>query len=196
MCIVLFIFFIVFIIILFMLLRVIIMNNAIFKDSEYMDTIDRLMELQEIKIKYQKMSEFHEYNAHLDLPSSFNELLLLIKRENEEIDLNVRRITIEFLATKSKDERNKYKEMIYYLITSMKSGFDLEEDFKIPIVLDNLYQNLKPLISKKNANLMLQDEVLRYENEYINLVNKKVEIENRYNNIFKKIRALKIRKRN
>lgn len=172
------------------------MNNAIFKDSEYMDTIDRLMELQEIKIKYQKMSEFHEYNAHLDLPSSFNELLLLIKRENEEIDLNVRRITIEFLATKSKDERNKYKEMIYYLITSMKSGFDLEEDFKIPIVLDNLYQNLKPLISKKNANLMLQDEVLRYENEYINLVNKKVEIENRYNNIFKKIRALKIRKRN
>lgn len=122
-------------------------------EKEYSNYSTRLTEITQEKNLLQKVHPTKGYQAHLSLPSTCEELLIIIKRHNEQIDnqIKVNLLNLSLLFQTSPSPKNTNQ-----LITLL-----LDPNKPLPAIIVNsqYYQDIKNLITMKEANIYLYNYV-------------------------------------
>lgn len=152
-------------------------------NSEYQIIINRLEEIQKEQEQLKIMSESHHYNAHINLPGTFEELIINLKRENDSL-LEQMNFEKKRLLNSLNPEIIKNKDEILYLInsiiTSIKNNnytFGNKDNIFDSKDLQFFYDSIKYLISKLEANELLLNQIYNLQKEQENLLEKKAHYE-------------------
>ena len=162
-------------------------------NKDYQQIISRLQEIQNQKELLKNMSESNNYNAHVNLPGTFEELIINLKREN--IALNEK---IEFENKKMLNALNKFsnpdKEIIISLINSITTSIE-EHNYKLnnnnnakltSEELQKFYDAIKDLVTKIEANDFLLNQIYALQQEQDLLLSQKKDFESLNMNFFEK----------
>lgn len=76
--------------------------KKIITEEEYDYALARIDFIMNEKTLLEKLSKTKIYNAHINLPGTFGELIINIKRENDKIDNAIKSIKNKFLALLNK----------------------------------------------------------------------------------------------
>lgn len=107
------------------------------------------------------MSRNKIYNAHIDLPGTFGELLINIIRENKKINNLINELENSFLQSFKKDKR---------LYKSLKNEFD---EFKKIVLNDNSNRFPKAEDNLVVADLMQYESFKKISHELFELLKRK-----------------------
>ena len=158
--------------------------------EEYENAIARIEFIYREKELLECMSRNKIYNAHIDLPGTFGELLINIIRENKNINNLINELENSFLQSFRKDKRlykslkNKFDEFNKIVLNDNSNKFPKAED---NLVVADLMQyetfkkishELFELLKRKQGNISLYGYVISLDEE----LQKMLTIKNKYEN--------------
>ena len=127
-------------------------NIKLLTEKEYLNYLTRLTEINQEKNLLQKINSNKNYQAHLYLPNTCEELLITIKRNNEQIDNQIKINLLNLCLLLKNNTSKKTEQLITLLITKPN---------QLPSIIEtsSYYQEIKNLIAKKEANTYLYNYV-------------------------------------
>lgn len=130
------------------------MKNRIVSEEEYQSALLQLSNIMREKERLKCLNESGNYNAHIQLGSSFEESLINLKRNNMRIDQNLelyrKSILSEFLATTRSDF--DIIEKLDFIIEQKLVGLDTDEG---SIGFEAIFDEMVCLNRQKEANQYL-----------------------------------------
>jgi len=161
-------------------------------DNEYQNALMRLEFIYNEKKTLENANHTKAYNAHIDLPGSFGELLINLVRKNKQIDEQIKLEKQQFLEKYNFSESafTTFDELVELL---EQKNSNLEHTESIQKKLDNLNADTKKvidtidsLIQRKIAHINLYTYITNLEKEEVEM--KKVistyEKQNKQSSIF------------
>ena len=139
------------------------MGKKVITDEDYVDVIKRLDYVKSEEEILKKLNESNNYNAHVDLPGSFGELLIYLKRRNSYIDECLELFAKIIINTFSLDIY--YKDLVDILVTE-----GIDSKYLVNWDIYSKYQDIKFLIEEKKANDRLYDYIEGLYSEKNNLI--------------------------
>ena len=162
--------------------------NLITKE-EYQQILDRLDYIQTERNNLKKINQNPHYCAHIQLPETFPELILKLERDNKLLNHDLKTEKNKFLTPflYSKNIYTILENKIDYLITVLKNNcnFCIMEDPELVSIKNNyptfesFYQNIRDIISKKEANTFLLNYIKDLDREEQLLITQKQKYEKR-----------------
>lgn len=164
--------------------------------EEYENALVRIDYIYREKELLECMSRNKNYNAHIDLPGTFGELLINIIRENNKINNLINEVGNSFLQPFKKNKKlyislkNKFNEFNKIVLNDNSNSFPKGEDNLVVADLMS-YESFKKishelfeLLKRKQGNSSLYSYVISLDEE----LQKMLTIKNKYENSNKNCR--------
>lgn len=117
------------------------------------------------------MYQTKRYQCHIPLTETLDELQLAIKKQNENLDLQLNKIKKEFLfsinynSKLTKSQNIDLATLIEIYLNSTPTKQNMPSNLTTLPNFSNFYQQISELISIKNANLFLENYILKLQAE-------------------------------
>ena len=142
------------------------------------------------------MCETNHYNAHVKLPGTFEELIINLKRDNNELMEQINFEKKKMLCSLNQIS-NPDKDIIINLINTITESIEnhtykLEECNATVFMsedLQNFYKVVKDAISKIEANDFLLSQIISLQKEFDELLKQKQFYESQGMNFFDKLKS-------
>lgn len=161
--------------------------KEIITKEEYQNIIKRLNFIENERALLKKMGKNKYYNAHIDFPETFAELIINLQRENKHLDLIIEHEKENLLNNfnYSKNLHQTIKIMLEQLIDDLNEqnqSLTVQEIQPPKIIegtfnIENFIQNIKELTQQKKANNLLLNYVSSLESEQAQLTDKRLKYE-------------------
>lgn len=130
-------------------------------EQEYNEAIKTLEFIKNEKNMLKNLYQTKQYQCHISLPETLEELLLTIKKQNETLDLKINQLKKEFISNLNIDlQKNKIND-IKNLLDELNNNIQTKNNNiqnSIPNFL-NFYKQITELISIKETNLFLENYI-------------------------------------
>jgi len=128
-------------------------NNALKTKEE----IDR----QELELKNNSQNKV--YNAHIDLPGSFAEVIIDLQRRNNEIDQIIKKLKNKYLEEHEYSEQAaQMLEQAIFLIEHQLQNNETQKDSRL---FHPILANIREQLSRKQGHTFLLNEIVGLEKE-------------------------------
>lgn len=161
--------------------------KEIITKEEYQNIIKRLNLIENERALLKEMGKNKYYNAHIDFPETFAELIINLQRENKHLDLIIEYEKEDFLNNfnYSKNLYQTIKKILEQLINDLneQNQSPTAQEIQPPKIIEgtfnieNFIQKIKKLTEQKKANNLLLNYVSSLESEQAQLTDKKIKYE-------------------
>lgn len=145
-------------------------------EEEYQKILERLSFIAEERKTLETLVESKKYIAHLQLANNFEELLINIHRNNNEIDREIERTILTFLENNVINK--KIKQELRKMINSYQNSLEIKtlpEEQSEPLEFTSIESHypgfqevsitIKDGVAKKKANNFLKEYIINLQKE-------------------------------
>ena len=177
-------------------------TNEIITDTEYQEILERLDFINNERQLLKSLSEQNNYNAHIELPNSFDELIIVLKREIQKNESYINFKKKEFLSrfSLSKSLKLKLEDKIEQLIFQCFNGQYLAKEKRldsevIPILMnypgfEEFLEDILKVANKQANDLYLLEYFNGLQIEQTELIKKKYVYEKQQRKKLRKTRTV------
>ena len=137
-------------------------------EEEYAFALERLSFIDNERNILKNSHTSQVYNAHINLPGTFDELKINLQRKNVLIDQEINALKHKYLAIGNYQEsiKNILEQCVYLLEHSSNENLEQENFFQtMDSKFKGFVQEAKNLISHKQGHLVLLRYILQLEQE-------------------------------
>ncbi len=132
-------------------------------DEEYQEALEKMAFAQNERKLLLESNQSKVYNAHIDLPGTFEELLINLKRKNNLIDEEIKRIKYQYLENNhySKEFLEQFENSIFMYEAQLNQN----SSSHLGALDSELTPEIRDLLQRKAAHTFLFNYIRKIEEE-------------------------------